>query len=570
MQENTARKRASLLQKSSRWGDPAQKKGRRHRLSHHSQPGYDISTDRTYSDVDVTHPHIPVMEDEAASPNTRRRSGSSPKRVVASNLRRSSTQPSQSTTRSQDEDHRQHSSSDSDLEDFIEQDDDEEAGLTHEERKKKRKWIWRNMRLDGRVAGDNTAPAKGRVESMWSTDVIKTNAINALFIGLWYTFSIGISVYNTWMFSKGGLHFPFPLFTTCAHMVVQFILSGAVLFLLPQFRPKPSASISNAHGYSQIDEDQDPNELEQKPIMTKWFYLTRIGPCGAATAMDIGLGNFSLKYISLTFYTMCKSSVLAFVLLFAFLFRLEKPSWKLGSIIAIMTVGVIMMVAGEADFQLTGFILIMSAALCSGFRWSLTQILLLRNPATSNPFSSIFFLTPVMFICLLVLALPIEGPADLIDGFQQLAAARGYLQGIAIMMAPGILAFMMVASEFALLQRTSVVTLSVCGIFKEVLTIATAARTFNDELSAINISGLFVTILAIAAYNYLKYLKMREDFEKKSRSIAMKGNNNDGSNEDHEEDPVQVVSPLDGPNRTNGTLDARVSSLRNEDRDKAS
>lgn len=37
--------------------------------------------------------------------------------------------------------------------------------------------------------------------------------------------------------------------------------------------------------------------------MTRTFYLTRIGPCGAATGLDIGLGNMSLKYITLTFYS---------------------------------------------------------------------------------------------------------------------------------------------------------------------------------------------------------------------------------------------------------------------------
>ena len=139
--------------------------------------------------------------------------------------------------------------------------------------------------------------------------------------------------------------------------------------------------------------------------MTRWFYFTRIGPCGTATALDIGLGNFSLRFISLTFFTMCKSSVLAFVLLFAFIFRLEKPSWRLGGIITLMSIGVIMMVAGETAFNALGFILVMTASFCSGFRWSLTQILLLRNPATSNPFSSIFFLTPVMFLALFLLAL---------------------------------------------------------------------------------------------------------------------------------------------------------------------
>ena len=40
---------------------------------------------------------------------------------------------------------------------------------------------------------------------------------------------------------------------------------------------------------------------------------------------------------------MCKSSALGFVLIFAFLFRLEQPSWRLVLIIAIMTLGVVIL-----------------------------------------------------------------------------------------------------------------------------------------------------------------------------------------------------------------------------------
>ncbi|KAI7705003.1 TPT-domain-containing protein, partial [Hortaea werneckii] len=317
------------------------------------------------------------------------------------------------------------------------------------------------------------------------------------------------SVYNKWMFSKDNLDFHFPLFTTSIHMLVQFGLSAAVLFFFPRFRPQRPRH----EGYQQLDgtdtETIKPEE-ERKPLMTRWFYFTRIGPCGTATALDIGLGNFSLRFITLTFYTMCKSSVLAFVLGFAFIFRLEKPTLKLCAIITVMTAGVIMMVAGETAFSALGFVLVMCASACSGFRWSLTQILLLRNPSTSNPFSSIFFLTPVMFVALFVLAVPIEGPAPLIDGFRTLGAEKGAILGTLIILFPGCLAFAMVAAEFALLQRTSVVTLSVCGIFKEVLTISAAGIVFGDELSPINVSGLVVTILSIAAYNYLKYSKMHK------------------------------------------------------------
>lgn len=217
---------------------------------------------------------------------------------------------------------------------------------------------------------------------------------------------------------------------------------------------------------------------------------------------------------------MCKSSVSGFVLLFAILFRLEKPSWRLGGIIAVMTVGVVLMVAGETAFNALGFALLMIASLSSGLRWSLTQILLRRTPATSNPFSTLFFLTPVMFIVLFSIAVPVEGFGGLHKGLLSLTESKGLPLGILILLVPGVLAFCMTSAEFALLKRTSVVTLSVCGIFKEVLTISAASIVFGDVLTPINISGLCVTLAAIIFYNYMRVQKMRRQEVKKAQETV--------------------------------------------------
>ncbi|KAF2724285.1 TPT-domain-containing protein [Polychaeton citri CBS 116435] len=443
--------------------------------------------------------------------------------------------------------------------------DDEETGLTQKDRENRQRKRRRNTQLDERVAGDGSGASRsvrnGQSDAALEKQLVNATLlryylINALLIGLWYTFSISISVYNKWMFSKKNLDFHFPLFTTSFHMLVQFTLAALVLFFMPQFRPSNGSAIDPHHGgssgggnYQRVaNEDSAGTSAEppsddvagkkSQPLMTKWFYFTRISPCGTATALDIGLGNFSLRYISLTFYTMCKSSVLGFVLLFAFLFGLETVSWKLLGIIAIMIVGVIMMVAGETAFEIGGFLLVMSASFCSGFRWSLSQILLLRNAATSNPFSSIFFLTPIMFLALIILALPIEKPSNLVEGIRILTETKGSVVGFLLLLFPGTLAFLMVAAEFALLKRTSVVTLSVCGIFKEVLTILAAGIIFGDELSPINVSGLIVTIGSIAAYNWFKYARMKSDAEKSvARHIAADGTGSaDDDNDDTDSD----------------------------------
>lgn len=280
--------------------------------------------------------------------------------------------------------------------------------------------------------------------------------------------------------------------------------------------------------------------------MTKMFYFTRVGPCGAATGLDIGLGNMSLKYITLTFYStlimavdittlkmyslaMCKSSSLAFVLAFAFLFRLEDPSIKLVVIITAMTIGVILMVAGETAFNTLGFILVILAAFFSGFRWALTQILLLKNPATSNPFSSIFFLAPVMFVSLVIIAIPVEGTTALTHGLEALVDGKGAFMTVCILIFPGCLAFMMTASEFALLQRTSVVTLSICGQFKEVLTIMAAEFIYKDRMTTINGLGLVVTLFSIGSYNYIKIMKMKRDARKEAAEEPRPSEDQDGN-----------------------------------------
>lgn len=352
-----------------------------------------------------------------------------------------------------------------------------------------------------------TEPTKAQVNAV----IFRKMVVNALLICSWFSLSMVLSIYNKWMFSSHdnrngtkNLNFPFPLFTTSGHMLVQFIGSYIVLTLIPRFRPPKDHSLSIKD------------------------YTTRIGPCGVATGLDIGFSNASLKTITLAFYTMCKSSSLAFVLLFAFLFRLESPRLSLVGVIAIITVGVVLMVATETRlvhynslsrkdsdlhrFVVEGFVLVVTASAMGGLRWALTQILLKENPSTANPFSSIFHLAPIMFLSLVGVAMILEGPVALFNA--ALWHDKG-LMAIPILLLPGVLAFLMTASEFGLIKRTSVVTLSVAGIFKEVLTIAVSAIVYGDELTPLNVSGLAVTILGIALYNYLRFKKMRKNVKKK-------------------------------------------------------
>jgi len=62
-------------------------------------------------------------------------------------------------------------------------------------------------------------------------------------------------------------------------------------------------------------------------------------PCGFITALDVGLSNLSLVRITITFFTMIKSSSPIWVLISAFLFGLEKMTCSLLTVGGLIVTG---------------------------------------------------------------------------------------------------------------------------------------------------------------------------------------------------------------------------------------
>ncbi|KAI0041751.1 TPT-domain-containing protein [Auriscalpium vulgare] len=306
--------------------------------------------------------------------------------------------------------------------------------------------------------------------------------INALFIASWFLFALVLSLYNKWMFSPEHFGFPYPLFVTMLHMFVQFMFAAVMRFGWPRhFRP-----------------DNSPSSAD---------YAKKAAPTAVTTGLDIGLSNLSLKTITLSFYTMCKSSSLIFVLIFAFLFRLEEFSIRLIAVIFLIFSGVLLMVATETHFVLPGFILVLSASALGGLRWSLTQVLL-RNKemGLNNPAATIFWLAPVMGLTLAVISAILD-PWSTMFQSHFFAGTGETLRTLLLLFLPGILAFSMVLSEYYIIQRTGVVPMSIAGIAKEVATITVSAWFFGDELTPLNITGVAITVCGIALFTYHKYSK---------------------------------------------------------------
>jgi solute carrier family 35 protein C2 len=145
---------------------------------------------------------------------------------------------------------------------------------------------------------------------------------------------------------------------------------------------------------------------------------------------------------------MVKTSSLIFVLAFAFYFRLETFSLRLLGVIALIFAGVLLMVATETHFVLGGFLLVLFGSASGGLRWALTQLLLRNHEiGLDNPAATLFWLSPVMGVSLAIVSLALDDWWGLLGSkfFDGLSTS---LHTIFLLLAPGVLAFSMVLSEF--------------------------------------------------------------------------------------------------------------------------
>lgn len=256
--------------------------------------------------------------------------------------------------------------------------------------------------------------------------------------------------------------------------------------------------------------------------LTAKQYFTAIVPCAVASGLDIGISNSSLQFVSLSFYTMVKSSAPIFVLACALALGLEKPSVSLFVIMGIIAGGTLMTVWSDSTgFDVHGFSMVLSAAMLSGVRWSLTQLIIEEHSSESGgkkltsagPLATILYLAPIAGCLMMLLSCLVEGLFGFLKYFQQ-----NFVYSLSIFGSSGVLTFLLILTEYKVVQETSVLTFAITGIFKEIMLIGLSMLVFGDRLILINYVGIAISISGIAGYNYLR-LKLKAERHQKNPSI---------------------------------------------------
>lgn len=113
---------------------------------------------------------------------------------------------------------------------------------------------------------------------------------------MFYCFSICLTFFN----SRCIKMFPYPLSITLLHMIIKFLLSWFV-----------RCSLSWLYNYPRVE--------------LPWAkYVRVVAISGISSALDIGCSNWSFEFITVSLYTMTKSTSVIFIVMFSVLLKLEK------------------------------------------------------------------------------------------------------------------------------------------------------------------------------------------------------------------------------------------------------
>ncbi|XP_073838810.1 solute carrier family 35 member C2 isoform X2 [Musca autumnalis] len=235
--------------------------------------------------------------------------------------------------------------------------------------------------------------------------------------------------------------------------------------------------------------------------------VRKMGPTGLASGIDIGFSNWGLELVPISLYTMTKSSTIVFILIFAILLGLEKKSWSLVFIVSLIALGLFMFTYKSTQFDTLGFIFILVASLSGGIRWSLAQFLMQKSKlGLHNPIDMIYHMQPWMILALFPFVIIFEGKLlfGVLDKLSEFPTADISMVILKITFG-AVMAFCMEVAEFLVLVKTSSLTLSIAGIFKDIFQLALAVAYNGDQLSLVNCLGLVVCIAGISCHILHKY-----------------------------------------------------------------
>ena len=260
--------------------------------------------------------------------------------------------------------------------------------------KRRRKQLKLEAKADIREA-KQTLSSNVRSASWWYS-VGKLSTVTAFY----FCSSVALTFYQKDLIKT----IPFPLSMVILHMMIKYLLASFCRIMYSKF----CAHRCSKESISRNRRNQ-PNP-DTRVVLSWSDYLKKVSPVAAAAGFDIGLSQWSLKFVTVALYTMTKTTCILFIMAFGLIFKLEKKHWSQIVIVGSIGLGIGLFTHKSTSFSTVGFAIALTSSLMCGLRWTLSQMVMQKSSlGLDNPIDMIYHIQPLMIVALLPLAVAIEG-----------------------------------------------------------------------------------------------------------------------------------------------------------------
>uniref|UniRef100_A0A914YJM9 Sugar phosphate transporter domain-containing protein n=1 Tax=Panagrolaimus superbus TaxID=310955 RepID=A0A914YJM9_9BILA len=284
----------------------------------------------------------------------------------------------------------------------------------------------------------------------------------------YYPLSIGLTFYQKWFIKN----YRYPLFIVTGHYITKFLIAYGVRFIYEVI-----------HGTRRV----------RIKFREQLNWLMPIGICAS---LDIGLSNWALEYVTVSLYTMAKSSSILFIVAFSLLIGLERWRTSLLFSATLIASGLFLFTWRSTQLDYLGLLLVELAALCTGVRWTVSQFIMQKDDSPTplrHPLDMVAHVQPWMCFTILPMVYIFEGHelnATSITIFGGEPEPFFIFTGICF---GGFLAFLM--------------EISVYFVFQEVMTLLLAHYLHGDRLTHVNLMGLLLCLIGMSLHGASKHSK---------------------------------------------------------------
>eukprot|EP00039_Didymoeca_costata_P017071 m.313560 g.313560 ORF g.313560 m.313560 type:complete len:322 (+) comp16491_c3_seq2:164-1129(+) len=270
--------------------------------------------------------------------------------------------------------------------------------------------------------------------------------------------------------------FPYPYTLTSMGLLCSWIMSGVFI----------------KAGYGKLENPMTPS-----------LYLKNVMPIGACQALAMGFGTFAYLRLTVAFIQMLKAFTPVITLVVLYLLKVETPSARLVLAVVGISVGTLLAVAGEAEFDITGFTIHEISAVAEALRVVLTQRLL--QGSRFSLLEGLFYMAPAGMISMMVLIILFEAKDLISEG-----ALAKVVEIPGTFLLASMLGFALNVLSFGILQLTSSVLLKGIAVARTAGLVIFCAAFLGESISMLEGFGYMLSLACFVEYNRLRILENKE------------------------------------------------------------